>query len=69
MTAEPRLSIRRGASDVTLTWPVIPYDLQSTPSLASPVWTTIQSGITRVGNEKVYSVPPVGNVYYRLRRQ
>jgi hypothetical protein len=69
VTAEPRLSIRRGASDVTLTWPVIPYDLQSTPSLSSPVWTTIQSGIMQVGNEKVYSVPPVGNVYYRLRRQ
>jgi hypothetical protein len=65
-TAEPRLSVSVSGGIATLTWPQIPFALQSTPSLSSPVWTTITTGITQVGNQQVYTVPATGTAFYRL---
>lgn len=69
VTAEPKLAISLAGNVATLEWPAIPYNLQSTPSLSSPTWTTIQSGITQVGNNKVYSTPANGTAFYRLIQQ
>ncbi len=65
-TAEPRLAVSVSGGTATLTWPQIPFALQSTPSLSSPVWTTITTGITPVGNQMVYTVPATGTAFYRL---
>ena len=65
-TAEPRLSISVSDGIATLSWPLIPFSLQSSLSLSSPVWTTITSGVTQVGNQQVYTVPATGTAYYRL---
>jgi hypothetical protein len=65
-TAEPRLTVSVSGGVATLTWPLIPFSLQSTPSLSAPVWTTITSGVTQVGNQLVYAVPATGTVFYRL---
>jgi hypothetical protein len=65
-TAEPRLTVSVSGGIATLTWPLIPFSLQSTPSVSAPVWTTITSGVTQVGNQQVYTVPATGTVFYRL---
>lgn len=65
-TAEPRLSVTLKGNTATLTWPAIPFILQSSPSLASPVWTPITSGITEADGVKSYSVPADGTAFYRL---
>lgn len=56
-TAEPRLSASQSGGTVQISWPSMPFNLQSTPSLSSPVWTTITSGITQAGNRSIYVVP------------
>lgn len=65
-TAEPRLSVSVTGGIATLSWPLIPFALQSTPSLSTPGWTTITSGITTVGNQHVYTTPATGTAFYRL---
>jgi len=65
-TAEPRLTVSVSSGTATLTWPLIPFSLQSTPSLSAPVWTTITSGVTQIGNQQVYNVPATGTAFYRL---
>ena len=65
-TAEPRLSVSVTSGIATLSWPQIPFALQSTPSLSTPVWTTITSGVTTVGNQHVYTTPATGTAFYRL---
>lgn len=65
-TAEPRLTVAQSGGSVVLTWPFIPYRLQSSPSLSSPVWTDVTTGITFSGGEYVYSVTPTGSQYFRL---
>jgi hypothetical protein len=52
---------------VQLSWPLIPYALESSPSLTTPVWTRITSGIAQVGSQYVYTVPASGDArYFRL---
>ena len=65
-TAEPKLGITLAGSNATLTWPEIPYVLQTSPSLTSPVWTSITTGITQTGGQNSYTVPASGNGFYRL---
>ncbi len=65
-TAEPRLTVSVSGGIATLSWPLIPFALQSSPSLSSPVWTTVTSGVTQAGNQQVYTVPANGTVFYRL---
>ena len=66
-TAEPRLSISLSGIITIIIWPRIPFALQSSPSLTSPVWTTISSGITQVGDQNSYSAPVSGAAqFFRL---
>ncbi|MEN9677830.1 MAG: hypothetical protein RIS76_3726 [Verrucomicrobiota bacterium] len=65
-TAEPDLAVSLTGSSVTLTWPAIPFVLQSSPSLTTPVWTPITSGISEAGGQKSYSTPADGSAFYRL---
>jgi len=64
--AEPRLSIGMTGSNVTITWPLIPFRLQSSPSLSSPVWTDITSGIVGYPDHYGYTVSPSSTSFYRL---
>lgn len=66
LTAEPRLSITLSSGEVSVSWPLIPFRLQSSPSL-SPAWTAITSGITQTGGQNVYSAPAADAAqFYRL---
>jgi len=65
-TAEPRLSVSLAGNAATLTWPAIPFILQSSPSFTAPVWTAITTGISEAGGQKSYSTPAVGTAFYRL---
>jgi hypothetical protein len=66
-TAEPRLTVTPSPGGLTLTWPQIGFILQTSPSLSSPVWTAVTSGITQAGSLNVYVVPAAGPAgYYRL---
>lgn len=66
-TAEPRLTVTPAPGGVTVSWPLIPFVLQTSPSLSSPIWAPVTSGITQAGNMNVYnSVSSSGTAYYRL---
>jgi hypothetical protein len=65
-TAEPKIEVSTSGGNVVLTWPLIPFRLQGSPSLTSPVWTTITSGIGQAGGQNVYAVATSGAQYYRL---
>jgi len=63
----PVLSVTKSATGVTVSWPLIPYVLLTSPSLTSPTWTPIISGITQAGNRNVYTVSsPAASQYFRL---
>ena len=67
VTARPRLTVAPTAGGLTLSWPQVAFRLQTSPSLTSPVWTTVTNGITQVGNLNVYSASTSsGSAYYRL---
>jgi len=66
MKAEPRLSVSVSGGTVTLTLPLIQFRLESTPSLSSPVWTEVTSGITQLSEHYSYSTPAVGQRFFRL---
>lgn len=52
---------------VQLSWPLIPYALESSPSLTAPVWTRVTSGISQIGSQYVYTIPASGNAqFFRL---
>lgn len=66
-TAEPRISVNLSGGSVNLSWPQIPFRLQSSPSVSPPVWSDVTSGITQAGDQNVYSVPATGSQqYFRL---
>jgi hypothetical protein len=66
-TAEPRLTVTATPGGIAVSWPLIPFVLQTSPSLSSPVWTPITSGITQTGNLNLYIAPTSsGTAYYRL---
>lgn len=66
-TAEPRLTVTSSGGNINLSWPTIPFTLQSSPSLTTPVWTSITTGISTVGDQETYSAPASGAaLYYRL---
>lgn len=65
-TAEPKIGISLSGSNATLTWPNIPYVLQSSPSLSNPVWTTITAGISSAGGQMSYTAPATDTAFYRL---
>jgi hypothetical protein len=66
-TAAPELTITLSGTTKTLSWPLIPFNLQVTSSLSSPSWSTISTGITQVGDHYEYVVPTGSSVgFYRL---
>lgn len=62
----PSVSIERVGSAVKLSWPKIPWRLQSSASLAAPSWTDITAGITPVGDRYELVETPAGQKFYRL---
>lgn len=42
---------------VQMSWPLIPYALETSLSVSPPVWTRVTSGISQIGSEYVYTVP------------
>ena len=65
--AAPVLSVANTAGVVSVSWPLIPYTLLSSPSLTSPVWTPVRNGITQVSGQNVYTVSsPAGSQFFRL---
>jgi len=65
-TAEPKLTAAAVGNSVVVTWPQIPFRLQTSPSMSSPSWTDVTSGIIQVGDENAYTVPANGQQYFRL---
>ena len=65
-TAEPRLSVSLSGTTVNLSWPLIPFRLETTSSLSSPVWTEVNTGILKFTDHYGYSVSPSGAGYFRL---
>jgi hypothetical protein len=65
-TAEPRLAASVSGTTLTLSWPLVPFNLLSSPSLSSPTWTTVTTGITQVGNQFQYTTPVGTQKFYRL---
>lgn len=65
-TAEPKLNVSQSGGNVSLSWPFIPYRLLSSPSISSPVWTEVTTGITYSGGQYGYTVPATGQQYFRL---
>lgn len=66
-TVEPLLSIDSSQGVVTISWPDIPFVLQQTSSLSTPIWVPVTTGIVQEGNRNVYRVSaPAGSQYYRL---
>ena len=65
-TGEPRLTPTSSGGTNTLSWPLIPFTLQSTPSLSAPSWTTVTAGIQQVGSQFQYTVPGGVQRFYRL---
>jgi hypothetical protein len=67
LPGEPRLSIALSGTDVVVTWPGIPFTLESAPMLAPSAWTPVTSGITRNASGYTYTAPvAAGARYYRL---
>jgi len=65
-TAAPEIAISQAGGSVTLSWPLIPFRLQSAATPDASTWTTITSGITQVGGQNVYALPASGMQCYRL---
>ncbi len=67
LPGEPRLAIAMSGTDVLVTWPGIPFTLQTTANLSPAAWTAVTSGITRSASGYSYSVPVAsGPKYFRL---
>ncbi len=64
--AEPRLAAALAGSQVTITWPIIPFRLQSSPGVGPANWTDVTSGVTTVGNQNSYTTDPSGTRLFRL---
>jgi hypothetical protein len=65
-TAEPRLTVEASSGNVVVSWPNIPFRLVSSPSLSSPVWTEVTTGIADAGDRKVHTTAASDTKYYRL---
>jgi hypothetical protein len=64
--AEPKLSITVSGGWITVSWPMIPFALQSSSNLTAP-WTTVTGGIIQVGDQNVYQTPATSvPMFFRL---
>jgi hypothetical protein len=64
-TAEPRISVAQAGAGATLSWPRIPFRLQSTPTVGPAVWTDVTAGITQDSETNMYTAPGT-TAFYRL---
>jgi YVTN family beta-propeller protein len=65
----PKLQVGPAANGAVIKWPYAAagYVLESTPSLASPAWTTVTDVVEVVNGQNVLTNLPAGNVkFYRL---
>ncbi len=63
----PVLSMSKSQDTATVSWPLVPYVLLTSPSLTSPTWTPVISGITQANNRNVYTVTSAsGSQYFKL---
>lgn len=68
-TPLPTLSASRSGTNVVISWPtgIGGYQLQSSPSLKAPVWTTLPGPYPIVGQQyQVVVTSPTGAQFYRL---
>jgi hypothetical protein len=65
-TAEPRLTITRSGGFVNVSWPNIPYRLQSSPGISPTAWSDVTTGIVHTDEQNTYSVAPSSAAYFRL---
>jgi hypothetical protein len=65
-TAEPRLTASVSGGSVVISWPLIPFRLQTSSSMGPQNWTTVTSGIVQVGDQNTYTVPATSQQYFRL---
>jgi hypothetical protein len=65
-TAEPRLTASVSGASVVISWPLIPFRLQTSSSMGPQNWTTVTSGIVQVGDQNTYTVPATSQQYFRL---
>ena len=65
-TAEPRIATSLSGGTVTLSWPLVPFNLLSSPSLSAPSWSPVTTGISQVGNQFQYVIPAGAQKFYRL---
>jgi hypothetical protein len=65
-TGEPRITPSSSGGTNTLSWPLIPFNLQSSPSLSAPSWTPVTTGIEQVGSQFQYTIPGGTQQFYRL---
>jgi hypothetical protein len=67
LQAEPKLTVTLTGSDADVSWPTIPYTLESTGSLNPAAWAPVTSGITRSGGTFHYLTPAsAGTRFFRL---
>jgi hypothetical protein len=65
-TDEPRLTANVSGGSVVISWPQIPFRLQTSSSMSPQNWTTVTSGIVQVGDQNTYTVPATSQQYFRL---
>ena len=65
------LTIKKSGNNVLLTWPIYPdgFVLESTPSLTSPTWATVNTTPTIVNNQNQVTLASTAPTqFFRLRR-
>jgi len=65
-TGEPRLAVSQSGGTITISWPLVPFNLLSSPSVSSPTWTPVTTGISQVGSQFQYSTAAGAPTFYRL---
>ncbi len=65
-TAEPRLTATASGGSVVVSWPQIPFRLQTSSSMNPQNWTDVTSGIVPAGELNTYTVPATSQQYFRL---
>jgi hypothetical protein len=62
----PQLAIIQEGDSVKVSWPRIPWRLERSLSLTTPVWTEVTTGITADGDQYGVVQPATDSAYYRL---
>ena len=66
---QPKLYIATAGANVVVSWPTAACSvLESSPSLSSPIWTTVMDPATIVGTRYSLTAPAIGTKFYRLKQ-